>query len=423
MGRESDPQVTFGACYVFDSHVSSVESAGVVCGQPHLTLPLRTELVLHNIEMETVVPYVEQLEFDFPGVPRRGPGRVFVVPDNIKQKIECARDFLVGRLRLPYQEMAFALTLPNACWYEITKKVGDKQRTFYVSRRPLAEMQRRIATYLEDSSKWERWSMRKRGSLHRSETDLASAFRRGTSIITNAWPHRVNRSSLTLDLRDAFESITRRHVERYLTRIFANNITHPVQSPEVTAWVLSRLVTCRGKLLQGPPSSPAVFNCMLERLDDALAEATGAPKRDVIMPAMYLGMRFQRYRELDASDRRSGASYVAPRGVLYTRYADDLCFSHPDETFPIALEEMIRKVVASHGFRINGAKTRHGRYGILEFPGVVVANGHLRPKTRLVQEILEGVSIMTAQERAGYRAFLHQFGPSGRLECLRVFDN
>ena len=221
----------------------------------------------------------------------------------------------------------------------------------------------------------------------------ATAFIRRSSIIENARYHADNRSSWQLDLRNAFEQIRTKHIQRSFIR-WGMSLD--------AAWVFSRLLTFRGRLRRGAPSSPAIFNLLLERLDLELTRALGAPTKPELL----------KHRQ--------------EPGPVYTRYGDNLCFSSPDVIFSEAAKHRILEIIASHGFRLNHRKTREGRNGVLEFPGVVVANGFIRPNSRYFSRLKAAAasgSFGSDGIREGHYGFLRQFPQARRLKIVRTLLN
>jgi RNA-directed DNA polymerase len=114
----------------------------------------------------------------------------------------------------------------------------------------------------------------------------ATGFERGKSIVTNAGAHQGQAVVLRFDLKDFFPSTTLKRLKKYFRRIGWNR---PATK------VLLRLCTYQGGLPQGAPTSPRLSNLVNHRLDARLA-----------------GM-------------------AAWLGAVYTRYADDITISLPDE--------------------------------------------------------------------------------------------
>jgi len=113
----------------------------------------------------------------------------------------------------------------------------------------------------------------------------AMGFERGRSIVDNARAHVGQAVVMRFDLRDFFPSTRAKRLRRYFRRIGWNR---------PAAKLLVRLCTHEGGLPQGAPTSPRLSNLVNYRLDARLA-----------------GM-------------------AARLGGVYTRYADDITVSFPD---------------------------------------------------------------------------------------------
>lgn len=162
----------------------------------------------------------------------------------------------------------------------------------------------------------------------RSQTEkLSHGFRRGHSIITNAYQHRSRRFVFNVDLTDFFGTINFGRVRGFLmtNKHFALH--------ERAATVVAHIVCHENSLPQGAPTSPVVSNLIAHILDVRLAK---------------LSRRF---------------------GLHYTRYADDLTFSTNSRTFPTAVAisdgvgswvpgAALIKAIQRSGFDINPQKTR-----------------------------------------------------------------
>jgi len=177
----------------------------------------------------------------------------------------------------------------------------------------------------------------------RSQTEkLSHGFRRGHSIITNAYQHRGRRYVFNVDLTDFFGTINFGRVRGFLmsNKHFALH--------ERTATVLAQIVCDNNSLPQGAPTSPVISNLIAHILDVRLAK---------------LSRRF---------------------GLYYTRYADDLTFSTNSRTFPaeVAISDgaggwtaapALIKAIQRSGFTLNPDKTRMQlRQSRQEVTGLVV---------------------------------------------------
>lgn len=138
-------------------------------------------------------------------------------------------------------------------------------------------------------------------------------FEQGESTRQNALPHVGSRVVMNLDVEDFFSSI---HAGRvfYVFRLLGYS--------KWASSALARLCTFRDSLPQGSPASPKLANLVCLRLD------------------------------------RRIMGYVGRRGIVYTRYSDDLTFSSYSQAALVRSFRFIRFIVEDEGFRINRAKNR-----------------------------------------------------------------
>jgi hypothetical protein len=177
--------------------------------------------------------------------------------------------------------------------------------------------------------------------------DPAHGFRAGRSTVSNAVPHVGAAIVINIDLRDFFPTVTYRRVKGLFARLgyseeVATVLALLCSEPEIAETELDGVVyyVQRGarRLPQGAPTSPAITNALCRRLD------------------------------------RRVAGWAAKRGLVYTRYADDLTVSTKDRAAPVGkLLAFLRKVVAEEGFHVHPEKVRVVRAGRRqEVTGVVV---------------------------------------------------
>jgi RNA-directed DNA polymerase len=238
---------------------------------------------------------------------------------------------------------------------QIPKRNGGS-RTLLIPDAPTKELQRRILRRLLGRLK-----------AH----DAAHAFERGRSVATNAALHARQQVVLKMDLRDFFDQTSAQRVEAYFRRIGWNK--------DVAA-LLTRLVTINGGLPQGAPTSPRLANLVNTSLDRNITRAAA---------------------------RHKGT---------YTRYADDITISFPED-WPRKVREVVhavRRIAKGCGYEVHdgrklGVYRQHQRQCVC---GVIV-NQHLalprevKRRLRAVEHTLKtgkGAS-MTASQLAGWRAY------------------
>ncbi|MEK7258009.1 MAG: reverse transcriptase family protein, partial [Bacteroidota bacterium] len=133
------------------------------------------------------------------------------------------------------------------------------------------------------------------------------------NIYTNALQHLGAAWVLNLDLKDYFHTVNSRHL-RWILRDL-------LEYPEPLTEQLSALISCKGVLPMGAPTSPVLSNLAAIQLDHELMQ------------------------------------FAARQNAAYTRYVDDLTFSFDEEPKP-ELQQQIRLTAQRHGFRLNEKKIR-----------------------------------------------------------------
>lgn len=219
-------------------------------------------------------------------------------------------------------------------------------------------------------------------------TGFAHGFVPGRSILTNASHHVGCRWVVTADIRDFFPSITAARVHDCLAELDLD---------ETQRQTVTQLVTRRGRLPQGAPTSPHLANLVARSLDLRLA------------------------------------GLAESHGWTYTRYADDLTFSSGSTTSADSLESdrgllppqellwVIERIVADEHFRLADDKTHvmshHQRQTVT---GLVVNHQVSLPKPR--RRILR--AMLHRLETSGPDALdLHQLQiAQGHLALARLVD-
>ncbi len=174
----------------------------------------------------------------------------------------------------------------------------------------------------------QRWILR--SILDRLHTTPRSfGFERGSKLRFHAQEHAGARSVLTLDIKNFFPSITIARVT-HLYRVAGYDSR--------AASILAHLCTSRDALPQGAPTSPRLANLICFRMDRRLAK------------------------------------YAERKGIIYSRYADDMSFSAPSASALAKHQPFITHIVSDSGFRLNSAKTRLiGPQGRKTVTGLVLA--------------------------------------------------
>lgn len=141
--------------------------------------------------------------------------------------------------------------------------------------------------------------------------DHVHGFINGRNVVTCAKPHVGFQYTLSVDLSDFFDTVTQKKFESRLGQLKTIlEIKH------------KHIVFCDAAARQGLMSSPSISNITATRLDEVLIE------------------------------------YCDSKGIVYTRYADDLSFSSNDKDTLLSLREDIKGMVEVCEFTLNEKKTR-----------------------------------------------------------------
>lgn len=154
-----------------------------------------------------------------------------------------------------------------------------------------------------------------------NEYGVQHGFQPKRSSVTNALQHKGWRFTLSFDLQDFFDSVTRDK--------FENTIIDEVSDFDI----------CfpDGAARQGLPTSPALANIAAAPMDKEILEFVS----DIVKPK-----------------RKLSLAEGIKRDCVYTRYADDLTFSFDSVGWFDRLKAGVPAIVEKHGFKINPEKTR-----------------------------------------------------------------
>ena len=259
-----------------------------------------------------------------------------------------------------------------------------KRRVLYVPHKPLARIQKALLRHILNPAQ-EALPVYVMGG--RAGKD---GQRNEFGIFQNAAAHVGQGFIASLDVRDFFPSVRLADVVRALRELSCPALRDREGSPlpwtADAATFVARLVTRRGRLPQGAPTSPAIANLVFSRFDERIRDSLG-------------------------------------NGFVYTRYFDDLTISVSERdartkglTTPRAFRDhvanVISQVLSGSSFRLNGKKTRCGRCA----DGVVVTG--LRVDSARVN--------VSRPLRRHTRAILHRIESSHHgfvATAIRNYDN
>lgn len=147
-------------------------------------------------------------------------------------------------------------------------------------------------------------------------SDQSMAFRKGSEFGNkqNAIHHMKTLYGLTIDIKDFFPSISEKKVHTIFSDLGYNAFS---------STILTNLCTLNGVLPQGSVCSPALSNLVCTTLDKRLN------------------------------------GLCEKRGILYTRYADDMYFSCDNKILLLRCEKIIRRIIEDEGFTINSKKVHY----------------------------------------------------------------
>ncbi|MFN5785019.1 MAG: reverse transcriptase family protein, partial [Flavobacteriia bacterium] len=186
------------------------------------------------------------------------------------------------------------------------------------------------------------------------------------SIVTNAEAHSGQAYLMNIDLKDFFTTIRASRVrDLFRSDCFCFD--------EHVSTALALLVTYRGRLPQGAPTSPVISNFVCLSLDERLQ------------------------------------AWALKRGANYTRYADDLTFSSDR---PFEEEDMIglRSVIEKEGFTINDRKIRKKGKGRKKTVTGLIVNERVNVDRKLIRKVR--AMIYDIQVNGLQQASRRHFGPA-----------
>ena len=165
-----------------------------------------------------------------------------------------------------------------------------------------------------------------------SEASMAFVPNRN-GILDSSKKHCKNLYLLEMDIHDFFGSIKRKKV----WSVFNNSGYN-----DQVATLLTEICTYNNCLPQGAVTSPCLANIVCHNMDSRI-----------------MGI-------------------CSRRGIAYSRYADDLCFSSDNKLALMKIRAIIQKIVEEEGFLLNEEKTRFlSETGRKEVLGITVNQGEI----------------------------------------------
>ncbi|WP_239586916.1 retron St85 family RNA-directed DNA polymerase [Citrobacter freundii] len=181
--------------------------------------------------------------------------------------------------------------------YSIKKKDSHKVRTIYQPSRELKALQGWVLCNILDKL---------------SSSPFSIGFEKHQSILNNATPHIGANFILNIDLEDFFPSLTAK-------KVFG--VYHSLGYNRAISSCLTKICCYQNLLPQGAPSSPKLANLICSKLD----------------------YRIQ--------------GYAGSRGLIYTRYADDLTLSAQSMKKVLKAKDFLFSIIPTEDLVINTKKT------------------------------------------------------------------
>ncbi len=216
-------------------------------------------------------------------------------------------------------------------------KKNEEMRTLYIPDEKLKYMQRVILNEF---------------LLEYKISKCATAYHKGSNLLSNAQPHLNKKFLLKLDIQDFFGSITFGRVYKMFSAHFPNQY----------AKLFAELCCYKDKLVQGAPTSPAISNIIMLNFDNKIEE------------------------------------YCLNNSISYTRYCDDITLSSDSNLNAVYYK--IKKELQKNGFELNSRKTHFVKYTHQQNVTGIVVNEKIQ---------------VSAQYRKKLRQelyYLHKFGAS-----------
>ncbi|MFC4165654.1 retron St85 family RNA-directed DNA polymerase [Epilithonimonas zeae] len=198
-------------------------------------------------------------------------------------------------------------------------------------------------------------------------SEYSKGFEKGQSISDNVRPHIFSNCLLNIDIKDFYPSINSIKVYNLFKSIGYNNLI---------STLLTNICTYKNSLPQGSPCSPKISNLICWKMDSRLQ------------------------------------GYVGKKGIIFTRYADDITFSSimPDKL--IGVLPFVEKIIIDEGFTLNKYKTRFtGKLRRREITGLVIYDNNFgigRKKLRIIRSKVYNFTKTT--DNVNHKALHHLYG-------------
>lgn len=212
-------------------------------------------------------------------------------------------------------------------------------------------------------------------------SEAAYAYRKGVSIKRNAEAHSQNHFFLHMDIENFFESITNRHLNKFMTD---NIALFPEYNSDSTDFIdtVSKICLRNNYMCIGAVSSPAISNAIMYEFD------------------------------------KKALSYAKNKGFIYTRYSDDMYISSPNYIDADILD-YFEGCLREYDFRLNRNKTRFMSVkGRRKVTGLIITNSKkvsvgLKMRNQIKEMVYKKVAKGEGDSTTimGYLSFLKDIEP------------
>jgi RNA-directed DNA polymerase len=166
-----------------------------------------------------------------------------------------------------------------------------------------------------------------------SSSQYSKGFEVGESILDNAFPHLGSNFLLNIDLENFFPSI-------HASKVYG--VFKSIGYSKEICILLTNFCVYRSGLPQGAPTSPKLANLVCWKLD----------------------VRIQ--------------GYAGPRGIVYTRYADDITLSAQNLKKLEKANYFLQTIIPDEGLKINKEKTKLcGARRQKKVTGLIISDNHV----------------------------------------------
>lgn len=241
----------------------------------------------------------------------------------------------------------------------ISKGVGKGERTIYAPNEQEMKVYKAMLPALE------------RNMVSKDYSNSQHGFRSQRSSLTNAMQHIGYHFTLSMDLKDFFDSVD---MNRFGT------------NPGAFLMVGDAVDVCfpDGFAHQGLPTSPLIANIAAAPMDSEIVALSG---------------RHGRFNN----------------EFVYTRYADDLTFSFDEDRLAPWLQREVTEIARRHGFTVNERKTKlqSARAGRRIITGIAVDNERAYPTRYMKRRLRAACHQKNKPQARGLAEWLHLRMPKG----------